>query len=196
MTDVLPCHIHFPACLWIIDPHSRAAKKNTSHGNQVLLQDTAHLMQRPCYLWQCLCHDPAGNGTTGKFDHCKEMQSEVVCTCLPFIRFGQNHLTRPVKGEKKARQTEKEMGRQHQGMDIPGVCRVPEGRAKWRKLVVKSSVAHQRPSQLRDRWRWRRLSPCILSSVEMASWVSRWKQLTILGKDTLYVALNQRDNSM
>ena len=30
-------------------PHSRAPKKNTSHGNEVLPQDTAHLIQRPCY---------------------------------------------------------------------------------------------------------------------------------------------------
>ena len=31
--------------LWIMDPHSRAAKKNTSHGNEVLPQDTTHLIQ-------------------------------------------------------------------------------------------------------------------------------------------------------
>ena len=49
MTDALPCHIHIPVCLWIMDLHSRAAKKYTSHGNEVLLQDTTHLMQRPCY---------------------------------------------------------------------------------------------------------------------------------------------------
>ena len=51
MTDVLPCHIHLPVCLWIMDPHSRAPKKNTSHGNEVLPQDTTHLIQRPCYQW-------------------------------------------------------------------------------------------------------------------------------------------------
>ena len=49
MTDVLPCHIHLPVCLWIKDPNSRAPKRNTSHGNEVLPQDTAHLIQRPCY---------------------------------------------------------------------------------------------------------------------------------------------------
>ena len=31
------------------DSHSRALKKNTSHGNEVLPQDTTHLIQRPCY---------------------------------------------------------------------------------------------------------------------------------------------------
>ena len=31
---------------------------------------------------------------------------------------------------KKTRQTEEEVGRQHQGMDRPGVCQVPEGSEK------------------------------------------------------------------
>ena len=30
-----------------MDPHSRAPKKNTSHGNEVLPQDTTHFLQRP-----------------------------------------------------------------------------------------------------------------------------------------------------
>ena len=49
-TDALPCHIHLPVCLLIMDPHSRAPKENTSHGNEVLLQDTTHLIQRPCQM--------------------------------------------------------------------------------------------------------------------------------------------------
>ena len=49
MTDALPCHTHLPVCLWIKDPHSRAQKKNTSHGNEVLPQDTMHFIQRPCH---------------------------------------------------------------------------------------------------------------------------------------------------
>ena len=39
------------------------------------------------------------------------------------------------------------MGRQHQGMDRPGVRIDPEGsgeQGNWRKLVVKSSVVPQR----------------------------------------------------
>ena len=39
--------LHLLVCLWIMDPHSRAPKKNTSHGNEVLLQDTMHLIRRP-----------------------------------------------------------------------------------------------------------------------------------------------------
>ena len=57
----------------------------------------------------------------------KEMQTAVVWTCLPFIRSGQNHLARHSKRGKKTRQTEEEVGRQHQGMDRPGVRQVPEG---------------------------------------------------------------------
>ena len=62
-----------------------------------------------------------------------------------------------VKGGKKTRQMEEEMGRQHQGMDTPGVRQVPEGSEELRRmeeLVVKSSVVPRRPSRLRDRWWW------------------------------------------
>ena len=47
-TDALPCHIHYPLCLSIMGPHSTALKKNTSHGNGVLPQDTTHLIHRSC----------------------------------------------------------------------------------------------------------------------------------------------------
>ena len=54
---------------------------------------------------------------------------------------------------QQIRQTEEEVGRQHQGMDRPGVCQDPEGsgREKRRKLAVKSSVVPHRPSRLMDR---------------------------------------------
>ena len=32
-------------------PSQQSSNKNTSHGNEVLLQDTTHLIQRPCYQW-------------------------------------------------------------------------------------------------------------------------------------------------
>ena len=134
-------------------PHSRAPKKNTSHGNEVLSQDTTPLIQRPCYQLRSPCQDPAGNRTTRRLDHRKETQTAVVWTCLPFIKSGQNHLARHSEGGKKTRQIEEEVGRQHKGMDRPGVRQVPEGsgeQGKWRKLVAKSSVVPQRPSRLRD----------------------------------------------
>ena len=55
------------------------------------------------------------------------MQTAVVWSCLPFMRSGQDHLARHSERGKKTRQTEEEVGRQHQGMDRPGVRQVPVG---------------------------------------------------------------------
>ena len=138
-----------------MDPYSRAPKKNTSHENEVLPQDTTHLIQRPCYQCECLCQDPASNRTTQRFpDHGNKMQTAVVWSCLPFTRSGQNHLARHSERGKKTRQTEEEVRRQHQGMGRPGIRQVPVGsgeQGKWRKLVAKSSVVPQRLTWLRDR---------------------------------------------
>ena len=91
-----------------MDPHSRAPKKNTSPGNEVLPQDTTHLIQRPCYQRGSPCQDPTGNRTTRRPpDHRKQTQTAVVWTCLPFIRSGQNHLARHSetgKGDKADRE--------------------------------------------------------------------------------------------
>ena len=57
-------------------------------------------------------------------DYCQKTRTAVVWSCLPFIRSGQNHHSE--KG-KMTRQTGNEMGRQHQGMDRPGVWQVQEG---------------------------------------------------------------------
>ena len=164
MTDAFSCHTLLPVCLWIMDLHSRASKKNTGHENEVLPRDTTHLMQRPCCQRGNPCQDPAGNWTIRRPpDDRKETQTAVVWSCLSFIKSGQNHLAKHSKRGKKTRQTE--VGRQHQGMDRPGVQQVPESsgeQGKWRKLVVKSSVVNQRPSRLRDRgcwwWWWRQLT--------------------------------------
>ena len=118
-----------------MDPHSRVPKKNTSHGNKVLPQDTTNLIQRPCYQRGSLCQDPAGNRTTRRPpDDRKETQTTVVWTCLPLIRSGQNILQSTVKGRKKTRQTEEEVGRHHQGMDRPGLRQVPGGSGEQREM--------------------------------------------------------------
>ena len=97
-------------------------------------QDTTYLLQRQCYQRGSPCQDPAGTRITRRpLDHRKETQTVMVWTCLLCIRSGQNNLTR----RKKTKQTEEEVGRQHQGMDRPGVRQVPEGIGEQRKLVVK-----------------------------------------------------------
>ena len=92
--------------------HSRAAKKNTSHENEVLPQDTTHLIQRPCYQQGSPCQNPAGSRTTRRPpDHCKETQTAMVWSSLPFIRSCQNHLARHSERGKKTRGTKEEVVR-------------------------------------------------------------------------------------
>ena len=118
-----------------MDPHSRAPKKNTSHRNEVLPQDATHLIQRPCYQRGSPCQDPAGNWITRRsLDDRKETHTAVVWSCFPFIRSGQNHLARHSERGKKIRQTEEEVGRQHQGMDRLGVRQVPESSGERGKM--------------------------------------------------------------
>ena len=129
MTAEAPLSDPSSCILWIMDLHSGAAQKNTSHGNEVQPQDTTHRMQRPCF------QDPTGNRTTRRPpDHRRKAQTKVVWTCFPFIRSGQNHLARHSERGKKTRQTEKGVGRHHQGMDRPGVRQVPEGSEEQRKM--------------------------------------------------------------
>ena len=118
-----------------MDLHNRASKKNTSHGNEVLRQDTMHLMQRPCYQRGSPFQDPAGNWTTRRSpDHCKETQTEVVWSCLPFTRSGQNHLARHSERVKETRQTEEEVEKQRKGIDRPGVHQIQEGSGEQEKM--------------------------------------------------------------
>ena len=101
----------------------------------MLPQDYAHLIQRPCYQRGSPCQDPAGNRTSRRSpDRRKETQTAVVWSCLPFIRSGQNHLARHSERGKTTRQTEEEVGRQHQGMNRPGVRQVPEGSGEQGKM--------------------------------------------------------------
>ena len=111
---------------------SRAPKKNTSHGNEALQKDTTHLIQRPCYQRGSPCQDPAGNWSTRRPpDHRKETQTAVVGSCVPFIRSGQYHLARHSERGKKTRQTEKEVGKQHLGMNGQAWSS-PSPRGQWR----------------------------------------------------------------
>ena len=63
----------------------------------------------------------------------------MVWSCFPFIRSGQNHLARHCERGKKTRQTEEEVGRQHQGVDRPGVQQVPEGSGEKGKLEMEKT---------------------------------------------------------
>ena len=71
-------------------------------------------------------------------------------------RSGQNHLARHNERGKKTRHTEKEVGRQHQGMDTPGVRRVPKDSGEQRKTEQTGCeviCGAKTTLRLRDRWR-------------------------------------------
>ena len=113
----------------------RSSKENTSRGNEGLPQDTTHLIQRPCNQRESPCQDIAGNRITRRLpNHRKETQTAVEWSCFPFLRSDQNELARHSERGKKTRQTEEEVGRQHQGKDRPGVRQVPEGSGEQGKM--------------------------------------------------------------
>ena len=53
---------------------------------------------------------------------------------FPAHRSSQNHLARHSERGKKTRRTKEEVGRQHQGVDRPGVRQVPEDSKEQRKM--------------------------------------------------------------
>ena len=119
-----------------MDPHSRAPKKNTSHGNEVLPQDTTHLTQRPCYQRGSPCQEPAGNWTTRRPpDDRKKTQTAVVWSCFPFIRSGRRQGIQKKRWEDSVREWT--------GLEFGKSQRAVENREKWRNLVAKVSVVPQ-----------------------------------------------------
>ena len=156
----------------------------TSHGNEVLPQDTTHLIQRPCYQRGSLYQDPAGNWTTRRPpDDRKETDTAVVWSCFPFIRPGQNHLARHSERGKKTKQIEEGVGRQHQGMDRPGVRQFPEGsweQGKMEKTETGCKIICGAPTTLAVKGLMMMMMRCSISFHQyycsaVWNWVFAWK---------------------
>ena len=89
----------------------------------------------PCYQRGSPCQDPAGIWTAWRSsDDRKEAQTAAVWSCFPFIRSSQNHFARHSERGQKTRRTKEEVGRQHQGMDRPGVRQASEGSGEQGKM--------------------------------------------------------------
>ena len=110
-TDVLLCHIFF---LYTCESRTLTAE----------LQRRIWTMEMRCYCkvlgisykktmspTKRLSQDWAGNQMTWRPDHRKEMQTEVVWPCLPFIRSGQNHLARYSEREEEDKADRKRGGK-------------------------------------------------------------------------------------
>ena len=130
--------------------------------------------------------DPAGIRTTRRPDSRKETQNEILWTCLPFVRSGQNYLARQSERGKKTRQAEEAVGTRSRNEQawISPTQRAVESREKWRKLVVKSFVVPQLPSQLRNSWRWRSYRDKIIAFKKQVLGVSTTSALLAIAVNT------------
>ena len=138
-----------------MDPHSRTPKKKTSHGNEVLLQDTSHLIQKPCYQEE----------VRAKIQQAIEPHEDLLTTVKRRKRQWYVHVSRSlglaktilqgkVKGGRRQGRQRKRWEdniREWTGREFAKSQRAVENRKKWRKLVAKSSVVPQRPARFRDR---------------------------------------------
>ena len=133
-----------------MDPNRTAAKRNTSHGNEVLPQDITHLLQRPSYQ-------------RGKIQQVVGSHENLLTIIKRRKLKWYGHVSRSLGQAKTTlqgtlkrgrRHTQKEVGRHHQGNGQAWSSPTPRGQGraeKWSKLVVKSLVVPQRPLRLRDR---------------------------------------------
>ena len=157
-TGALPCRIHLPVCLWIMDSHSRAPKKNTSHGNEVLSHDTAHLIQRPCYQRGSPCQDPADNRTAQRPpDH----HSDANCSGIVMSPVHQVWPKQSCKAQWKGEEGNAERGRSGKTMSGNGQAwSLPSPSGQWKtgehggNWLWNHLWSPQRPSRLKDRWWW------------------------------------------
>ena len=135
-----------------MDPHSRVPQKNTSHGNEVLPQDT-------CISYK---DDVTIKEVRARIQQAIEPQ-EYLLTIVK--RRKLHHVSRSSGLAKTILQGTVKRGRRQggqrkrwednirewTGLEFAKSQRAVENRGKWRKLVAKSPVVPQRPSRLRDR---------------------------------------------
>ena len=137
-----------------MDPHSRAAKKNTSHGNKVLPQDATisfkdHVTNEEVYtkMWQAIGpHEDlqtiVKRRKLKRYGHVSR-SSGLAKTILQGTLKGGRRRGRQIRWEDNMRKWT--------GLEFAMSQKAVENREKWRKLVSKSSVVPQQPSGLRER---------------------------------------------
>ena len=92
--------------------YSWATKNSISHGNEILSKESAHLIHGPCNQCRGPQQYPACHQEPWRSPDCsKEMEAEVVRTCLPII------FARHCEGSKKKGKTIEAVGRQRQRVD-------------------------------------------------------------------------------
>ena len=138
-----------------MDPHSRVPKKNTSHGNEVLRQDTTRFIQRPCYHEEVRAKIQQAIGPHE--DLLAIVKRRKLLWYGQFSRssgLAETILRGTVKGGRRQgrqmKRCEDNIG-EWTGLEFAKSQRAVENRGKWRKLVAKSSLVTSQPSRLKDR---------------------------------------------
>ena len=135
-------------------PSQQSSKEENGHGNEVLTQDTMHLIQRPCYQQVRAKMQKA----TGPHEdpltivkRCKlQWYGHVFCS-LGLAKTILQGIEKGGRRQGRQRKRWEDNIREWTGLEVAKSQRAMEKREKRRKLVVKSSVVLQRPSQLRNR---------------------------------------------
>ena len=100
-----------------------------------LPRDTTHLKQRPCYQQEVRAKIQQAIGPQeDPLTMVKRRKLQWYVHVSRSSGLAKNHLARHSEKGKKTRQTEEEVGRQHQEMDRPGVRYVPEGSGEQGKI--------------------------------------------------------------
>ena len=156
-TDALVCHIHLPECLWIMGPLTAE------------LQRRIQAMEMRCY--RKILHISYKDHVTNEEVHVKIQQAigphEDLVTIVKRLKLQwHGHVSRSsglartilqgtVKGGRRQGGQKKRWEdniRQWTSLEFGKSQRAVKNRGKWRKLVAKSSVVPQQPSQFRDWW--------------------------------------------
>ena len=120
----------------------------------MLLQDTTHLIRRPCYQEEVPAKIQKAIGPHEDFlTIIKRCKLQWYCHVFHSSGLAKIILQGTVKGGRRQGGQRKRWAdniREWTGLEFAKSHRAVENREKWRKLVAKLSVVPQRPSQLRD----------------------------------------------
>ena len=154
-TDAILGHLNFPVRLRDMDPHSRVREKDTNYRNEMLSKTLGHLLQRSCYKWGSGEQNQTSHWALWRSSHhCEETKTEMVWAQNKINRTCKDDPTGHCTRREKKRQTEKEMGRQRNGMDrlkLGEALRKAENREEWRTVVARSPLVPQRSTRLWDK---------------------------------------------
>ena len=140
-----------------MDPHSRDPKKNTSHGNEVLPQDTTilhisykdHVTEEEVRAEIQLATGPHEDLLT-IVKRRKLQWYEHVSRSSGLAKIILQGTVKGGRRQGRQRKRWEDNIREWTGLEFAKFQRAVENREQWRKLVAKSSVVPQRPSRLRD----------------------------------------------